>query len=55
MVEGDLAAGTLRRLFDVQVEGHESYWFVTRPQATLTPNVQAFRTWLFSEAGTNAR
>lgn len=55
MVEGDLAAGTLRRLFDVQVEGHESYWFVTRPQAALTPNVQAFRAWLFSEAGTDAR
>lgn len=52
MVEGDLEAGTLRQLFDVQVEGHESYWFVTRPQAALTPNVQAFRTWLFREAGT---
>lgn len=51
MVEGDLKAGTLRQLFDVQVEGHESYWFVTRPQAALTPNVQAFRTWLFREAG----
>lgn len=51
MVEGDLKAGTLRQLFDVQVEGHESYWFVTRPQAALAPNVQAFRTWLFREAG----
>ena len=45
----DLAAGTLTQLFDVQVEGHESYWFVTRPQASLAPNIRAFRDWLFSE------
>ncbi|MDG3579057.1 LysR substrate-binding domain-containing protein [Rhizobium sp. YJ-22] len=49
MVRGDLAAGTLTQLFDVQVEGHESYWFVTRPQASLAPNIRAFRDWLFSE------
>lgn len=51
MVEGDLKTGTLRQLFDIEVEGHESYWFVTRPQAGLSPTVEAFRTWLFREAG----
>lgn len=50
MVESDLRAGTLQRLFDVEVEGHKSYWFVTRPQAAISPHVEAFRAWLFSEA-----
>lgn len=55
MVEGDLKAGTLRQLFDIQVEGHESYWFVTRPGTALAPNVAAFRDWLFLEAGAESR
>lgn len=55
MVEGDLRAGTLRQLFDIQVEGHESYWFVTRPGKGLTPNVEAFRDWLFLETGAAGR
>ncbi len=55
MVEGDLRAGTLQRLFDVEVEGHESYWFVTRPQAAIAPHVEAFRTWLFSEVAAESR
>ena len=55
MVEGDLKTGALRQLFDIQVEGHESYWFVTRPGAALAPNVAAFRDWLFLEAGVENR
>ena len=55
VVEGDLKAGTLRQLFDIQVEGHESYWFVTRPGTALAPNVTAFRDWLFLEAGVEGR
>ncbi|OCP15111.1 LysR family transcriptional regulator [Ensifer sp. LC163] len=55
MVRNDLRSGTLRQLFDIQVEGHESYWFVTRPQAALAPNVQAFRAWLFCEAEAESR
>jgi len=50
MVASDLRTGTLKQLFDITVEGHESYWFVTRPQTAIPPNVQAFRAWLLREA-----
>lgn len=55
MVAGDLAAGTLRQLFDIAVEGHESYWFVTRPQAAPGPQVAALRAWLLAEIAAEAR
>lgn len=51
MVAADLAAGTLRQLFDITVDGHESYWLVTRPRAVVSPALAAFRTWLFAQAG----
>jgi len=54
MVQDDLRNGTLQQLFDIQIEGHESYWFVTRPHASLTPTVQAFRNWLLSEIMTKS-
>jgi len=49
MVERELAAGRLVQLLDVEVEGHESYWLVTRAEQEDSPNVALFRTWLTAE------
>ncbi|OCP05934.1 LysR family transcriptional regulator [Ensifer sp. LC13] len=49
MVRNQLQTGQLVQLFDVEVEGHESYWFVTRPQSGSNPKVEAFRAWLLAE------
>ncbi len=49
MVEQELASGRLIQFLDVQVEGHQSYWFVTRPGQSLTPAVELFREWLQRE------
>ncbi|MCY1249351.1 hypothetical protein D9M72_628760 [compost metagenome] len=50
MVRNQLQSGQLVQLFDVEVEGHESYWFVTRPQSAGNRKVDAFRAWLLAEA-----
>jgi LysR family glycine cleavage system transcriptional activator len=49
MVSEELANHRLTQLLDVQVEGHQSYWFVTRPEQSVTPSVELFRTWLHQE------
>ncbi|MET0746873.1 MAG: LysR substrate-binding domain-containing protein [Rhizobium sp.] len=49
MVGEYLANGRLVQLSDVEVEGHESYWFVDRVGATDSANVRAFKKWLFDE------
>lgn len=49
MVGQELADGRLIRFRDVQVEGHQSYWFVTRPDGTQPPAVETFRRWLQQE------
>lgn len=49
MVRSQLQSGQLVQLFDVEVEGHESYWFVTRPQSGNDRKVAAFRAWLLAE------
>ncbi|MBZ7925068.1 LysR substrate-binding domain-containing protein [Ensifer adhaerens] len=49
MVRNQLQSGQLVQLFDVEVEGHESYWFVTRPPAGTDSKVDTFRAWLLAE------
>ena len=49
MVEGQLASGRLVQLLDVEVEGHESYWLVTRAEQEDSANVALFRAWLAAE------
>jgi len=49
MVARELAAGQLVQVLDVQVDGHQSYWFVTRPDQQLPAHVEQFREWLMQE------
>lgn len=50
MIREELDSGTLNQLFDLEIEGHESYWFVTRPRADRADSIKNFRDWLFEEA-----
>lgn len=49
MVSRELESGKLVPLLDVEVEGHESYWLVTRTDQPEPPHMQAFRAWLLNE------
>lgn len=51
LASADIEAGTLVRLFDVAVKCPSSYYLVCLPSAMQRPQVQAFRRWLFDEAG----
>ncbi|MHC8294855.1 LysR substrate-binding domain-containing protein [Pseudomonas sp. LB3P58] len=49
MVASELATGQLTQVLNVHVEGHQSYWLVTRPEQTLMPQLQVFSQWLQEE------
>lgn len=49
MVGNQLQSGQLVPVLDVEVEGHESYWLVTRTDQPETANLRNFRAWLLSE------
>ncbi|MBO3762453.1 LysR substrate-binding domain-containing protein [Ciceribacter sp. L1K22] len=49
MVAPLMNEGRLVRVMDVEIEGHESYWLVTRAGQRDPQNVAAFRRWLASE------
>jgi len=49
MVARELASGQLVQMLDVQVDGHQSYWWVSRPEQELPPHVERFREWLTQE------
>jgi LysR family glycine cleavage system transcriptional activator len=49
MVAPLMESGRLVQVLDVEVEGHESYWLVTRTEQPETANVRAFRRWLGTE------
>ncbi|MQT14133.1 LysR family transcriptional regulator [Rhizobiales bacterium Sp-1] len=49
MVETELREGRLVKLLDVEIEGHESYWLVTRADEPEPPKVRQLRTWLTAE------
>ncbi|MCL6707410.1 LysR substrate-binding domain-containing protein [Pseudomonas sp. R2.Fl] len=56
MVASLMRTGQLVQVLDVEVEGHESYWLVTRAEQPETANVRAFRRWLQTEiAGEQAQ
>jgi LysR family glycine cleavage system transcriptional activator len=48
IAEGDLAAGTLVRLFDIATPAPGSYYLV-RPAGALSEKVAAFRAWMLEE------
>jgi LysR family transcriptional regulator, glycine cleavage system transcriptional activator len=52
MVERELADGRLIPFRNVQVDGHQSYWFVTRPEQLLSPAAEKFKSWLLRELAT---
>ena len=37
------------QVLSVHVDGHQSYWFVTRPEQTNLPHIVQFRDWLQQE------
>ncbi|MEC9462735.1 MAG: LysR substrate-binding domain-containing protein [Pseudomonadota bacterium] len=54
MVAPLMQTGALTQVLDVEVEGHESYWLVTRNDSAQSPHVAAFRRWLSHEIGGSA-
>jgi LysR family glycine cleavage system transcriptional activator len=49
MVSRELITGQLTPVQNVHVEGHLSYWLVTRPEQAESPSLQVFREWLQQE------
>jgi LysR family glycine cleavage system transcriptional activator len=54
MIGSELASGQLRQVLDVQVEGHQSYWFVLRPEQRASGTQRQFQQWLQAEAAASA-
>lgn len=53
MVTSLLTSGQLTQVLDVEVEGHESYWLVTRAGQQDSANLGAFRAWIHDEVTKN--
>jgi len=51
MIGHELRQGTLVPIVDVEVDGHQSYWLVTRTGQDDAPQVALFREWLRGEIG----
>lgn len=51
LIEEELAAGQLVRLFDLRLKAGMAYYIICPPRALERPKVRAFRDWLLSEAG----
>jgi LysR family glycine cleavage system transcriptional activator len=49
MIGRELADGQLVPLLDVHVDGHQSYWFVVRPERKESKPLRLFRQWLQDE------
>lgn len=49
MISRELAEGLLVPVLNVHVDGHQSYWFVTRTAQDDLPHVALFRDWLQQE------
>ncbi|WP_220274654.1 LysR substrate-binding domain-containing protein [Trinickia dinghuensis] len=54
MIQGELAGGQLIQILDVHVDGHQSYWFVARPERKEAKALQLFRQWLQEEIAADA-
>lgn len=48
MIQGELETGALEQVLPTEIDGHDSYWFVTRPQSRQARHVAQFRDWLLS-------
>ena len=49
MIGRELAEGQLVQVLNVHVDGHQSYWLVTRAEQDELPHVALFREWLQQE------
>jgi LysR family glycine cleavage system transcriptional activator len=49
MIARELATGQLTQVLNVHVDGHQSYWLVTRPDQGELPHLALFRDWLLQE------
>ncbi|HLX00846.1 MAG TPA: LysR substrate-binding domain-containing protein [Trinickia sp.] len=49
MIARELASGQLTQVLNVHVDGHQSYWLVTRPEQTALPHLVQFKEWLQQE------
>ncbi len=49
LVESDLKAKKLVKLFDIEFASEQSYWLVCLPGCAAAPRIRAFRDWLKSE------
>lgn len=54
MVSRELADGRLVQFRDAEVQGHQSYWLVARPEQALSAAAETFRSWLRREVAVNA-
>jgi LysR family glycine cleavage system transcriptional activator len=50
LIEEELAAGKLVRLFDLRLKAQMAYYIVYPPRAIERPKVRAFRDWLLAES-----
>jgi LysR family glycine cleavage system transcriptional activator len=55
MIARELANGELVQVLNVHVDGHQSYWLVTRPEQDDLPQLALFRDWLQHEMWSTAR
>ncbi len=55
MVTRELAAGQLTQVLNVHVEGHQSYWLVTRPEQAESAALRTFQAWLQQEVWLSTR
>ncbi|WP_321797286.1 LysR substrate-binding domain-containing protein [Caballeronia sp. J97] len=55
MIGQELRQGSLVPILDVEVDGHQSYWLVTRTGQDDAPQVALFREWLRTEIEKQAR
>jgi LysR family glycine cleavage system transcriptional activator len=49
LVEADLKAKKLVKLFDIEFPSEQSYWLVSLPACAAAPRIRAFREWLIGE------
>jgi LysR family glycine cleavage system transcriptional activator len=55
MIARELATGELVQVLNVHVDGHQSYWLVTRPEQGDLPQLALFRDWLQHEVWSTER
>jgi LysR family transcriptional regulator, glycine cleavage system transcriptional activator len=51
LVDDDLAAGRLVKPFGLEISSPYGFWFVCRRDRLREPKIEAFRAWIFDQAG----